>query len=369
MKITRVTSYLIQPAPHPHGWKIGKNLLFVRVETDAGLTGWGECFALKDRELAIAHNVKSLSPSLCGRTLPSVRAFTQWACTTFAEGRPALELFAAVSGIEQALWDILGKSVNTPVSTLLGGPLRDRIRVYANGWTAGATTAEEMARRAAAVVQMGFTAIKLYPFQNEEGAEAVARNVRTVRQAIGPAIDLLIDVWRRPEPCKVVQVAHLIQDCHVFWYEEPVPSENLDVLAEVRRRVGLPVVTGECLYTKSAFREVLEKRAADILNPDVASCGGILALTEIAAMAEPYFVQVSPHNYNSTAVGLAATLQAAALLPNFVLTEYFINFQPQGDALLVKPFQVENGFIQLPTTPGLGIEVNEEVLQRNAREL
>ena len=176
-------------------------------------------------------------------------------------------------------------------------------------------------------------------------------------------MDILIDVWRRPEPTKAIRVAKMIEELHIFWYEEPVPSENLDLLAEVRRSITLPVVTGECLYTRFDFRQVLEKRAADILNPDVGSCGGILELTEIAAMAEPYYVQMSPHNYNSTAVGLAATLQASAVIPNFVITEYFINFQDTGDAITTHPFQVEEGCIRLPSAPGLGIDINQDALK------
>jgi galactonate dehydratase len=123
------------------------------------------------------------------------------------------------------------------------------------------------------------------------------------------------------------------------------------------------VVTGECLYTKFEFREVLEKRAADILNPDVGCCGGILELKEISAMAEPYYVSIAPHNYNSTTMALAATIQVAAVIPNFLITEYFINFSEVGDAISMNPLRVEEGYIRLPTTPGLGLEINEEALK------
>jgi len=363
MRIVDLQSFLLRPSPPRGGWNVSKHLLLVRVDTDEGIVGWGEAFTLGDREQNIAHNVTNLRRYLVGKNPFHIREFTRWARDIFSEGRPALELFCAMSGIEQALWDILGKSLNTPVYNLLGGPCRDRIRVYANGWTAGARTAKEMADRAVAVAGMGFNAIKLYPFQNDESEQAIAANIRAVREAVGPTVDLLIDVWRRPEPTKAIRVAKMIEELHVFWYEEPVPSENLDLLAEVRRSIRLPVVTGECLYTRFDFRRVLEKRAADILNPDVGSCGGILELTEIAAMAEPYYVQMSPHNYNSTAVGLAATLQASAVIPNFVITEYFINFQDTGDAITTHPFKVEEGCIRLPTAPGLGIDINQDALK------
>lgn len=363
MKIADVKSFLVHPAPHTKGWNISKNLLLVRVETDEGIVGWGEAFTLRDRETSIALNIGNLTRYLIGKDPFCIQAFTQWASNVFSDGRGALELYCAISGIEQALWDIVGKHLDTPVYNLLGGPCRDRIRVYANGWTSGAKTAKEMADRAAEVVKMGFTAIKLYPFQNDEPETAIAENVRAVREAVGPRVDLLIDVWRQPDPFKAIRVARMIEECSVFWYEEPVPSENLDILAEVRRSISLPVVTGECLYTRAEFREVFEKRAADIVNPDVASCGGILELKEIAAMAEPYGVRVSPHNYNSTAVGLAATLQVSALIPNFVITEYFINFQEMGNALSRDPFTVEEGYIRLPSSPGLGIDINQDALK------
>src|SRR5262249_42574619 len=133
---------------------------------------------------------------------------------------------------------------------------------------------------------------------------------------------------------------------------------------EAKRGISLPVVTGEEIYTKTEFREVLERRAADIINPDVCNCGGILELREIAAMAEPHHIAVSPHNYNSTTVGLAATLHAAAGMPNFLITEYFVNFEAVGQAIARSPFRVENSHIVLPTSPGLGIDLDEDALAR-----
>jgi galactonate dehydratase len=161
-----------------------------------------------------------------------------------------------------------------------------------------------------------------------------------------------------------VRIARMLEEFQPFWYEEPVSARSLDELAACKREIRLPVVTGEELYTKAEFREVFEKQAADIINPDVCNCGGILELKEIAAMAEPYLVVVSPHNYNSTTMGLAATLQVAACIPNFLITEYFVNFQGRGDDIAIRPFTVENGYITLPTTPGLGLELKEAELAK-----
>jgi galactonate dehydratase len=151
-----------------------------------------------------------------------------------------------------------------------------------------------------------------------------------------------------------------------FWYEEPVDPEDLAGLAEVRRRTLVPVVTGEALYSKAQFAAVFEQRAADILNPDVCNCGGILALKEIAAMAEPWHVAVAPHNYNSTTMGLASTLHVSACIPNFLITEYFVNFESLGREISNGAFTVKDGAIALPTAPGLGLELNEAALASHA---
>jgi len=174
----------------------------------------------------------------------------------------------------------------------------------------------------------------------------------------------LIEVHRRLSPMNAVRVARMLEEFEPYWYEEPVPADNIEALVEVKRNINIPVVTGETLYTKSAYREVFERRAADIINPDVCNCGGILELKEIAAMAQPYYIAVSPHNFNSTTIGLAATLNVSACIPNFLITEYFFNFKPRGDEISVNPFKVENGYIKIPDKPGLGLELDEEAMAR-----
>ena len=188
--------------------------------------------------------------------------------------------------------------------------------------------------------------------------------MRAVREAVGPEIDLLIEVHRRLAPMHAVRVARQLEPYQPFWYEEPVSARNPEVLAMCRREIAWPIVTGEELYTKTEFRQVFELQAVDIINPDVCICGGILELKEIAAMAEPYYITVSPHNYNSTTIGLAATLHVSACIPNFLITEYFVNFERRGHEIALQPFQVEEGYIALPDTPGLGMELRQELLER-----
>ena len=362
MKVTNLKTFLVHPGT-------GKNWLFVKVETDVGIHGWGECYTQSDRDLAIEVHVQQLSRYLIGRNPFNIKHFTFMAYHDFAGKRGAMDFYSAVSGIEQALWDIVGKALNTPVYNLLGGACRDKIRVYANGWGGG--TIQQRAENAVKLVEQGFTAMKFDPFPgrwrthiSRQDEDAAVECVQAIREAVGPEVDLLIEVHRRLAPMHAIRVAKRIEYLNPFWYEEPVSARNLDALAEVRCTINLPVVTGEELYTKAEFREVFEKQAADIINPDVGVCGGILELKEIAAMAEPYFVTVSPHNYNSTTIALAATVQACAVMPNFLITEYFVNFTEFGNTISVRPIQVQDGYIQLPGAPGLGLELNEEALMR-----
>ena len=259
-----------------------------------------------------------------------------------------------------------------PVYGLLGGACCDQVRVYANGWSEGAKTPEALAERASQVIEMGFDAMKFDPitgpwrtFVSREVEDQTIENVAAVRQAVGPDVDILVEMHRRLAPMHAVRIARKIEQYRPFWYEEPVLAENMDALAAAKRDIGIPVVTGEELYTKAEFRDVFEKRAADIINPDVCNVGGILELKEIAAMAEPYFVIVSPHNFNSATVGLAATLHVSTCIPNFLITGYFVNLEEFGNDIAVNPFKVEDGYIQIPTGPGLGIELDEYPLARH----
>ncbi|MEZ4674293.1 MAG: mandelate racemase/muconate lactonizing enzyme family protein [Caldilineaceae bacterium] len=363
MNITAIKSFLVNPG-------MGKNWLFVKVETDAGLHGWGECYTQADRDRTIEVHVQQLARYLVGRSAFDIKHFTFMAYNDFAGKRGAMDLYSAISGIEQALWDVVGKATEQPVYNLLGGKCRDKIRVYANGWGGGGTP-DQAATQAKAVVDKGFTALKFDPFPNPWRAyidrsqeDAAVAKVAAVREAVGPDVEILIEVHRRLAPMHAVRVARRLEEFRPYWYEEPVSFRDLDSLAEARSQINIPVVTGEEVYTKNEFREVFARRAADIINPDVGNCGGILELREIAAMAEAHHVAVSPHNYNSTTLGLAATLHATAGMTNFIITEYFVNFTEVGAAIANTAFQVENSYITLPTAPGLGIDLNEDALAR-----
>ncbi|MCL4835975.1 MAG: mandelate racemase/muconate lactonizing enzyme family protein [Caldilineaceae bacterium] len=365
MKITALKTYLVDSGSAKH-W------LFVKVETDEGLYGWGEAYTQLDRDRQLEVQIQELARYVEGRNPFDIKHFCFMAYNDFAGKRGSLELFCAISAIEQALWDIAGKAANQPVYNLLGGAFRQKIRVYANGWGGGGTP-EQAAEAAAATVAKGFTGLKFDPFpgpwrawiDKSEEAEAVAR-VAAVREAVGPEVEILVEVHRRLAPLHAIRVARLLEPYRPYWYEEPVSAQDLDGLAEVRRNISLPVVTGEELYTKNDFRPVFEKRAADILNPDVCNCGGILELREIGAMAEAYHVAIAPHGYNSTAVGLAAMLHGVAAMPNFLIGEYFVNFEKLSNTYNRTPIVAKESYVALPTGPGLGVDMDEEALAAHA---
>ncbi len=362
MRVEAVKTFLVDPGASKH-W------LFVKVETDENIHGWGEAYTQLDRDRVIERQLRELGRYLVGRSPFDIKQFTFSAYSDFAGKRGSMEFFCAVSGLEQALWDIVGKASGQPVYNLLGGRTRRKMRVYANGW-GGANAPDELARRARAVVDLGFNALKFDPFPgpwrafiDRRQAEEAVERVRAVREAVGPGVEILVEVHRRLAPMHAIRAAQAMEPYAPFWFEEPVSARDLSALTEVRQAISLPVVTGEELYTKNEFREVFDRRAADILNPDVCNCGGILELREIGAMAEAHHVAVAPHNYNSTTVGLAATLHASAGMPNFLITEYFVNFEKTGREIANIPFSVEESYITLPETPGLGIELDERALE------
>ena len=363
MKITDVKVHTIHPG-------VGKNLMFVKVETDAGIYGWGEAYTQSDRDTSIEAHVLQMSRYLVDRDPFHIRQFTHAAYEDFASKRGSMDLHSAVSGLEIAMWDIVGKALEQPVYNLLGGPVRPRVRVYANGWSGGAATPAEYGSAAEAVVrERGFRALKFDPFPGPwrlypdyDELERAATIVGAVREAVGPRVELLVEAHRRLAPMNAIRAAKMMERFRPYWFEEPCPPENVPAIKEVKDNTTIPVVTGEALYTRTGFREVLELRAADIINPDICNTGGILELVQIAAMAEPFYVGVSPHGWNSTSVAAAAAVHASAVMPNFLIYEYPLNVEPVSRAVSSSYLEPEDGYIELPTSPGLGVELDEDKL-------
>lgn len=343
VKITKLETFLVKPR-----W------LFLKIHTDEGLVGLGEPI-LEGRALTCAQAVDELAPYLIGKD--PQRVVHHWQAMyrhAFYRGGPILT--SALSGVEQALWDLAGKALGVPVYTLFGGPTRDRIRIYKGG--PRPDTIQEW-------VQAGFTAFKTgvagrRPARVVENVAFIDRAVQhfaALREAAGPEVDIAIDFHGAVPPQTSKLLIKALEPYQPLFIEEPVQCQNVDVLADIARGTHLPIATGERLFTKWGFREVLEKRAASILQPDLSHAGGIHEAHIIAGMAEAYYAAVAPHCPLGP-IALAACIQLDATIPNFLAQEH----SSLGEGYLVQPFVVRDGFVDLPTGPGLGIELDEDAM-------
>lgn len=366
MKIAKIETYLYWPGA-------AKNLLFCRVETTDGVYGWGESYVSKGKEKIVKMYIESMAEQLIGLSVFDIRHMGTALFDDYQIRRSAVDFYSGWSAIEIALWDIVGKITGQPVYNLLGGKYREAVRLYANGWWFGCKNTDETVAAAMKVKEMGFTALKWDPFYKpwryyitQKDEDDAVENVKAMREALGPDMDLLIEVHRRLSPYHAIRFANRIAEFRPFVYEEPCLADNIDLVAEAKRNIPfLRVVTGETCYTKAEIKTVLEKRAADVINPDTCVCSGILGMMEMASMADPYNICFSPHNYNSSIVGLAATVHLSAMAPNFNIAELFINLKPGCDLIDLKPIKIDHGFAELPTDPGLGIDIDLEELKKH----
>jgi galactonate dehydratase len=362
MKITSIKPYVVDNGTKKH-W------IFVKVDTDDNFVGWGESYSQTDRETSITAHLDQFNRHLIGRDPFNIKHLTSMLFDDYVHRRGSMEFFSALSGLELALWDIVGQACGQPVHRLLGGAYREKLRVYANGWAYAAKTPKDIAKAAEKIVRRGFNALKFDPFPlpvrtyvSRHTEDFAVSMVAAVRDAVGRDIDILVETSRRLNPRSATRFALAIEHLRPYWLEEPCDVDDLAGLREIRSSTSTAIVSGETLYRKADFMPLLEARAADIINPDISVCGGLLELKEIAAMSEPYNVGVAPHNYNSTTLSLAATLQAGATMPNFLLTEYFVSFEKLGKEICENPPSIEDGFITLPTQPGLGLKMREHVI-------
>lgn len=341
-----------------------RNWVIVKISTDDDITGIGDA-SIEGRSLTVATAIDEMSRYLLGKDPFQIeRHFQHFYRGQFWRGGPIL--MSALSGIDQALWDIVGKCLNQPIYNLMGGLVRDRIRIYANGWMKGGKSIDDFAKRAQLAVSQGFTAIKLPGFQPTtelSGKDSYRWGVecgKAIRAAVGPDVELMVDMHGRSTPAEAIALAREYAPLGIYFFEEPIPPENVSALQHVREQAGLRIATGERLFTRFGFREVLERQAADILQPDLCHCGGIMEAKKIAAMAETYNVLVSPHNPNSP-LSTAACVQFAACTHNFDMLEFMMEDVPWREELFPNAFKMEGGYIIPSSKPGLGIEFNEEV--------
>jgi len=351
------------------------NWTFVKLYTDSGLTGVGEA-SLERNDEVVVKALETFRDFLVGQDPFQIEYI--WNALykqTFKYGQ--LIILTALSGIEQALWDIKGKALGVPVYELLGGKLRDKVRAYANAWAfqkivtqmTAEDTPDSIAQNALKMVEKGFTALKWDPFR--EGGQVIQRSeeafalacVKAVREAVGPSVDILIECHGRFNMHSAIRIAHKLEPYDPFFYEEPIPPDNLDALAALQRSINLPIATGERLYTRWEFRPLFEKNAAQIIQPDICNVGGIWELRKIAAMAEAYYVSVQPHNSNGP-VQTIASLHLDASIPNFVFQEFFYPYLDMYNEVLTEPIIYKDGYLEIPTSPGLGTDIREDVIRK-----
>ena len=353
MKVTGIETFVC------HAYRT--NWVFVKVATDAGLHGVGEA-TLEMRELTVAEACRELGRTLVGRDPFNIEAFWHDAYRdAYWRGGPVL--MSALAGVEMALWDIKGKALGVPVWQLLGGQVRDRVPCYANGWFAPAVRPAEFAEKARLAVAQGFRGLKWDPFGSaymnisKPGLREAVACVQAVVEAVGPEVDILIEGHGRFNVPTAVRIAHALEDCDLTWFEEPIPPDNPAALAEIRRRVRVPIAGGERLYSRWDFRDYLRQGCADFIQPDVSHVGGIGELRKIAAMAEAEHIPICPHN-PSGPVANAATLQIAACTPNFFLLETMATDVPHRRAVSTERVRFEHGHMLIPDAPGLGIDLD-----------
>jgi galactonate dehydratase len=342
----------------PHVLFAGRtNLVFVEVQTSAGITGMGEA-SLEGKTEAVVGALNDVKDYLIGKDATRIEHHWQ-IIYRHSFWRGGVVIGSAISGIEQALWDILGKVLGVPVHELLGGRVRDRVRLYANG--PRGDTPEEIAESSRQLVDDGWGALKFVPFEavtgvaRQEDLRAAHHQMGLVRELVGPDIDILIDCHGRLSPTSAIQMAHALDEFGVFFFEEPVLPEDTASMAMVAEAISIPVATGERLFTKWGFRDVLESGAASVLQPDLAHCGGIWEARKIAAAAEVAYVGIAPHNPYSWLLTMAS-IQLDFAIPNFLIQEFLVDHPPEVEQLFAEPFTwLPGGWVEPPTAPGLGV--------------
>ncbi len=339
------------------------NWVFVKVYTDEGIDGVGEA-TLEYKEKALWGAVEHIKEYLVGQDPRDIEK--HWhAIYRDAYWRGGAVLMSALSAVETALWDILGKSLGVPVYRLLGGKVNDRVRIYVNGWFAGAKEPEEFAEKAKTAVKRGVTAMKWDPFGknyleiSNAALSKALRCVAAVREAVGDEVDLLIEGHGRFNIPTSIKIAKELEQFKPMFFEEPVPPDNLDALKAVRDKSPVAISAGERLYTRWDYNRMFDLGAADYIQPDISHAGGISELRKIAATAESRYIGFAPHN-PSGPVANAATLQLAALCPNFSILEIMYSDVDYRLDITNESLEYKDGYITVPDKPGLGIEIDEE---------
>lgn len=366
---------IIVTAPPAPGWG-GRYWILVKLTTDTGLTGWGECYAASvgpETMRAVISDV--FERHMAGENPENIELMFRRAYSSGFTQRPDLTVMGAFSGLEIACWDILGKHRDRPVHALIGGRMNDRIRAYTylyplphHDIAAFWNSPDMAAETAAEMVARGYTAIKFDPAGpytlrggHMPAMSDISRSVafcRAIRAAVGDKADLLFGTHGQFSTAGAIRLGQALEPYAPLWFEEPIPPDNVAEMARVAQAVRIPVATGERLTTKAEFAAVLDAGAASILQPALGRAGGIWEMKKVAAIAEAHNAQMAPHLYAGP-VEWAANIQLAASIPNILMAETIET--PFHSALIKSSIRVENGFVIPPLAPGLGIEVDEDL--------
>lgn len=368
LKITHIGAVLLQPFP----W------VLVKVTTDAGIVGIGEAYhGAGVHQIVVDHR---LQRPLLGQNPCNVdKLFRDMMRSMSASGFYQGAVMSAISGIETALWDITGQVLGAPIWQLLGGKFRDRIRLY-NDCHAGETeTPDAYVAKAKAVEARGFDAIKFdidpLPSRRDTYNRAISNDdivyyvevVTAIRQSLKRNTDLAIDAHWFYAPVDILKIAHAFESLNLLWLEDPIPPENIAALAAVKHATRTPICTGENFYTRFGFRELIQSQAADIISPDLAKAGGLLEGRRIADLADMYYIPLAPHNIGSP-IETIATCHVCAAVPNFLALEFHHLDNPVWDGMVHEGPLIQDGHIQVPTRPGLGVTLNEDFIKQHTRE-
>jgi galactonate dehydratase len=360
MKISQVSWSVMGSA-----WR---NLTFLKLATDEGLVGVSEVRLSNRTNALLGYLDECKSRYILGSDPFRIEQLVQ---RMFRDdyGRVGEICASAISLVEIACWDIVGKAANLPVYVLLGGAVRDKLKAYANAWYQVPRTPADFARAAKAAVAKGYLALKFDPFgagyyeiERKERLHCVSL-VEAVRGAVGPDVELLIEMHGRFSPATAIRIARDLEPYEPSWVEEPVPPDNLKALAKAAKHIRIPVATGERLHHKQEFRELFERQACDIIQPDITECCGLMEVKKIAAMADMCYVTVAPHNVGGP-VSTATALHLAACTTNFKIQEHFNDFtEPHTRECAAGCPKVVDGYFSLPQGPGLGVTLNEDVIR------
>ena len=335
----------------------------MKVYTDEGISGVGEA-TLEYKEKSLVGAVEHIKDVLVGQDPANIEKIAH---DLYRDSywRSGPVLMSALSAVEMALWDIKGKALGVPVYQLLGGKCHEKVRIYVNGWFAGAKTPEEFGEKAKIAVQRGVTAMKWDPFGksyleiSNKDLDTALRCIAAVREAAGPGVDLLIEGHGRFNVPTGIKIAQELAQFKPMWFEEPTPPDNLEALKAVRDKSPVAISAGERLYNLREYKDLFEMRAADYIQPDISHAGGLMELKKIAAVAEAYYIPFAPHN-PSGPVANAASLQLAACCNNFSILEIMYSDVPWRADVTNENLRYEDGYMYIPDKPGLGIEIDEE---------